>query len=125
MKNEALICLAKEAMKQAYAPYSNFQVGAALLSADGAVYTGCNVENASYSAGCCAERTALFKAVSEGARDFVKIAVVSADKKPAYPCGICRQVLSEFGQDITVVVEEDGKAVEYRLSNLLPHQFVL
>ena len=94
MTDEALILQAKDAMKNAYAPYSEFRVGAALLAKDGAVFKGCNVENASYGATNCAERTAVFKAVSEGYREFEKIAIVASSGDYASPCGICRQVLA-------------------------------
>ena len=100
MTKEQLASLAKDAMERAYSPYSNYKVGAALLCKDGSVYTGCNVENASFSATNCAERTAFFKAVSEGERDFSKIAVVGGKdlhfKDYFAPCGVCRQVMKEF-----------------------------
>lgn len=103
MSPQELIVLAKEAMKMAYAPYSGFQVGAALLTRDGKVFTGCNIENASYSPTNCAERTAFFKAVSEGHRAFTAIAVVGGQNGVIEgfcpPCGVCRQVMSEFCSD--------------------------
>ena len=101
---------AKEARNNAYTPYSGFKVGAALLCSDGSIYTGCNIENASYSPTVCAERVAIFKAVSEGKREFSAIAVCGSPKgeltaKLCYPCGVCRQVLSEFcGDDFKVYV---------------------
>jgi cytidine deaminase len=98
-----LVALALAAREHAYAPYSRFKVGAALVTANGRVFTGCNVENASYSHTCCAERTAVFKAVSEGERDIVGIAIVTDTLPPASPCGSCRQVLHEFGADAFVV----------------------
>jgi cytidine deaminase len=98
-----LVALALAAREHAYAPYSRFKVGAALVTASGRVFTGCNVENASYSHTCCAERTAVFKAVSEGERDIVGIAIVTDTLPPASPCGSCRQVLHEFGADAFVV----------------------
>ena len=93
---DKLIAMAKEAMQYAYTPYSHFQVGAAILCEDGSIYTGCNIENSSYGATNCAERTAAFKAVSEGHRVFSAIAVVCSSGEYAYPCGICRQVIGEF-----------------------------
>lgn len=117
-----LIDRAYEAMGNAYTPYSNFKVGAALLTENDVIYTGCNIESASYGATNCAERTALFKAVSEGHRKFKAIAVVSASKVPTYPCGICRQMLMEFG-DLDVILDQGGTAVVHRLSALLPHSF--
>lgn len=99
MNNVELINYAKKAMNNAYAPYSNFCVGAALLTDDGTVYTGCNIENSSFGATICAERTAAVKAVSEGHRRFTKIAIVSKAGGYTYPCGICRQFLSEFSDE--------------------------
>ncbi len=125
MTNEELIQAAKSAYSNAYAPYSGFRVGAALLTAQGRLYTGCNIENASYGATNCAERTAIFKAVSEGERDFVKIAVVAADGSTAYPCGICLQVMHEFMPDVEVLLERNGEIISYPLSELLPNGFAL
>ena len=128
MTREALVELAREAMTHAYAPYSHFQVGAALLTKDGKVYQGCNIENAAYGPTNCAERTAFFKAVYEGERDFAAIAVVGgvdgAVKGFAAPCGVCRQVMREFcGEDFQIHLW-DGR--EYRtmaLGELLPLGF--
>ncbi|SCZ77154.1 cytidine deaminase [Acidaminobacter hydrogenoformans] len=117
-----LIDKAYEAMRYAYTPYSKFKVGAALLTDTDEVYTGCNIESASYGATNCAERTALFKAVSEGHRAFKAIAVVGEAKVPTYPCGICRQMLMEFG-DMDVLLDQNGTLVIHRLSELLPHSF--
>ncbi len=125
MLNEReLIEKALEARKQAYAPYSGFPVGAALLAADGRVFTGCNVENASYGLTMCAERVALFKAVSEGAREFVAIAIACGES-PCSPCGACRQVLAEFSPDIEVIMTDArGQRVRReKLSTLLPGAF--
>jgi len=119
---EKLIEMAYEAMGFAYTPYSKFNVGAALLTLTGDVFTGCNIESASYGATNCAERTALFKAVSEGHRSFKAIAVVSEAKVPTYPCGICRQMLMEFG-DLEVILDQGGTLVIHKLSELLPHSF--
>jgi len=117
-----LIEQAQAARGQAYAPYSRFYVGAALLTASGRIFTGCNVENASYSLSLCAERTAVFKAVSEGEREFVAIAVVSSTG--ATPCGACRQVLREFSYDLEIIVaDEAGQWRSYHLSDLLPQAF--
>ena len=96
MDRNQLMKMANEAMEFAYAPYSHFKVGAAILTREGMVYTGCNIENSSYGATNCAERTAAFKAISEGYRDFVAIAVCCSSGEYAYPCGICRQVIAEF-----------------------------
>lgn len=125
MSDEELMQAAREAAQFSYAPYSHFQVGAALLAKNGEVYTGCNVENASYGATICAERTAIFKAVSYGAREFCCIAVVAANGETAYPCGICLQVMSEFMPDGRILVEEDGKMVSYFVKELLPKGFTL
>ncbi len=128
MTPEKLISLAVEAMGNAYAPYSGFRVGAALLCSDGTVYTGCNIENAAYSPTNCAERTAIFKAVSEGRRDFTAIAVCGGKNgiitNLCTPCGVCRQVLREFCKDDFPVylAHKDGfKALT--LGDLLPYSF--
>ncbi len=120
--DEELIALAKEAMQYSYSPYSHFKVGAALLCADGRVYQGCNIENAAYGVTNCAERTALFKAVSEGARQFTAIAI-AAEKAMPWPCGACRQALYEFAPDLRVIVACGGEKDEEILSRLLPHGF--
>ena len=127
MNDRELLNLAAGAAKNAYAPYSRFHVGAALECADGTVFTGCNVENAASGECICAERTAVCKAVSEGYRDFARIAVCSADSKSyCMPCGSCRQVLAEFSPDVEVLcARADGRYVSYRLSQLLPHMFRL
>lgn len=117
--------LAREAMTRSYSPYSHFPVGAALHCVDGRVFQGCNIENASLGVTNCAERTALFKAVSEGAREFDTIAIACQDTKPAWPCGLCRQALSEFAPDLRVLVTWDGGEDESTLQQLLPHQFEL
>ena len=122
MDHEDLIAKAMEAREKAHAPYSHFAVGAALLAKSGRVYTGCNVENASYGLSICAERTAVFKAVSEGERDFEAIAVVT--EKGVTPCGACRQVLLEFGEGIQVIVaDETGGYRVFTLQELLPEAF--
>ena len=118
-----LIQTATEARKWAYAPYSNYLVGAALLTASGRIYDGVNVENAAYPTTICAERVAVFKAVSEGERDFQAIAVVT--ENGGSPCGSCRQVLAEFGLEITVIIADTaGNLIEeLTLSDLLPQAF--
>lgn len=118
-----LIAAAIEARQRAYVPYSNFAVGAALLTASGEIVTGCNVEIASYGATCCGERTAVFKAVSEGHQDFHAVAVATSNA--ASPCGICRQVLYEFGPEMTVILTDDNGKIfwEGPLTELLPLGF--
>lgn len=124
MTDEKLVQLAKEAMQNAYVPYSHFKVGAALLAKDGRVFQGCNIENASYGATNCAERTAVFKAVSEGCREFEKIAIVASSGDYAPPCGICRQVLFEFMPDGKVILDSDEKGMAtYTVRELLPFGF--
>lgn len=126
MTNKELLSIADKAMENAYAPYSNFKVGAALLCKDGTVFTGCNIENATYGATNCAERTAIFKAVSEGQRDFEAIAIVSSGGSETFPCGICRQVMAEFSHDIKIVLRsETGEECIYLLNDLLPKSFSL
>lgn len=126
---QKLIDMAKEARNSAYAPYSRFKVGAALLCGDGSIYTGCNIENASFTPTVCAERVAFFKALSDGKRDFCAIAVYGAsdkksDDKTCYPCGVCRQVMAEFckGDFVVYCVGEDG-VEELCLSQILPYGF--
>ncbi len=126
MDNRQLLEEAKKAQRFAYAPYSKFSVGAALLTKSGKVYTGCNVENSSYGAANCAERTAIFKAVSDGEREFEKIAVVSVSNDLTYPCGICRQVMAEFMPKGLIVLENlKGEILTYSCEELLPHSFKL
>lgn len=122
-KNE-LMKAALKARENAYAPYSRFAVGAAVLCDDGSIYTGCNVENASYPCGICAERTAVSKAVSEGRRAFAAVAVAGSSPEKCTPCGVCRQFLYEFSPDMTVLCgDKDGEYGEIRLSELLPRGF--
>ncbi|MCR4401781.1 MAG: cytidine deaminase [Firmicutes bacterium] len=124
MDHAGLIEIARAARERAYAPYSRFKVGAALLARSGRVYAGCNVENASYPAGICAERCAVAKAVSEGESEFSAIAVVGDTEGPCAPCGICRQVLAEFGTDIDVVMANlKGDVKVVRVEDLLPGAF--
>ena len=125
-EDDTLIATAKQARETAHAPYSNFRVGAALRAKSGRVYTGCNVESASYGLTCCAERVAVFKAVSEGERGFDAIAVVADAATPAPPCGACRQVIWEFCGDIRVLLANlSGKVEHERAGKLLPRPFDL
>ena len=123
-----LIALAAEAMKRSYSPYSNFKVGAALECTDGTVYTGCNIENAAYTPTNCAERTAFFKAISEGRRDFCRIAIVGGKdgviSSPTAPCGVCRQVMREFcGDDFIILLYDGENIIETTLGELFPRSF--
>ena len=130
-----LAIMAFEASENAYSPYSGFCVGAALLCSDGSIYLGCNIENSSYSATICAERVAIQKAVSEGKRDFRAIAIVGGKNgvfsAPCYPCGACRQVMSEFSKNIDVEIvllygdKKSPNIEKYHLSQLLPKSFSL
>jgi len=120
-----LLLLARKAADEAYAPYSGFHVGSAVKCADGSIYTGCNVENASFSLTICAERNAIFKAVSEGKRDFVAIAIYVDSDKSFPPCGACRQVIREFAPRIPVVYANRDETVESTLDLLLPGAFHL
>ncbi len=124
MNNQELLELAKQAMQHSFSKYSQFKVGAALLTKSGTVYTGCNIENASYGACLCAERVAFAKALSEGEKEFVSIAIVGSDKNFTYPCGICRQFMSEFGLDLKLIVEDGNQVKEISLKELLPEAFV-
>ena len=116
--------LAAEMRSRSYIPYSHYAVGAALLTKDGRIFTGCNIENAAYPVTICAERTAIFKAVSEGARDFEAIAVATEDGQ-GYPCGSCRQVMAEFALDMDVMLADAAGniTVETSVSDLLPGAF--
>lgn len=125
--HDELIKQAKNAQQYAYVPYSNFQVGAAVKMASGNVYTGSNIENASYSLTCCAERTAIFKAVSEGETTFLALAVIGNTKKPISPCGACRQVMTEFFTNETKIFlsNAQGDVYESSITELLPFHFTL
>ena len=124
MTREELKAAAVAMLDRAYCPYSHFAVGAALECADGTVFTGCNIENAAYSPGICAERTAVAKAVSEGHTDFVRIAIAGRSADFCVPCGVCRQVLREFAPGIEVIyLNGKGEEKVFTLSELLPYSF--
>ncbi|MEA2766666.1 MAG: cytidine deaminase [Gemmatimonadaceae bacterium] len=117
---------AMRALDNAHAPYSNFKVGAALLTRDGRLITGCNVENSAYGLAICAETLAVASAVSQGLTEFDEIAIASDDREPTPPCGACRQVLNEFAPNIRISsYTRDGKEASWTLKELLPHAFVL
>lgn len=122
-----LVDFARQAVNRAYAPYSGFCVGAAVLAFDGSIYTGCNIENASYGAAICAERVAIAKCISDGRRTISKIAICSSRGDQTFPCGICRQVMSEFmDEDAQILLGlEDGSFNTYTLGELLPNSFIL
>ena len=125
-KQNELLKLAAEARDRSYSPYSHYAVGAALLTKDGVVYQGCNIENASYTPTVCAERSAFFKAIFDGVRQFTAIAVIGSGESPAYPCGVCRQVMAEFCDgDFAVITSNcDGSCViAETLDQIMPHRF--
>lgn len=124
MDDRKLYAAAEKQMEFAYAPYSNFRVGAALLTKEGIIFGGCNVESASYGATICAERTALVKAVSEGKQDFSTLAISGSSGEFTYPCGICRQLLYEFNPDLQIIVgNKKGEIKKHTLRELLPYGF--
>lgn len=124
MTDKDLVSLAFSMLDRAYAPYSGFPVGAALEAENGRIFTGCNVENAAYSCTICGERTAVAKAVSEGARSFRRIAIAGRSEDYCWPCGTCRQVLNEFAPNITVLAANGkGEFVSITLGELLPNSF--
>ncbi len=124
MDANALLEKALEAKAYAYAPYSQFKVGAAVLTQSGKIFTGCNIECASYGGTNCAERTALFKAISEGEREIKAIAIVSDSDEDTFPCGICRQVILEFGRNIQIVVGKPYQEIKiFSIEELLPNSF--
>ncbi len=128
MDDQALMKLAEKAAEKSYSPYSHFSVGAALLCSDGAVYTGCNIENVSFSVTNCAERTALFSAIADGRRDFVKIAVIAFRHDGRIvltpPCGVCRQALLEFcSGDLDILMTDGHNITEAKLNSLMPSAF--
>jgi cytidine deaminase len=121
---DALVKAAREARERAYAPYSQFKVGAALLTADGTVFTGCNVENRSFGLCICGERTAVARAVASGHREFRALAVVTDTQPPAMPCGMCRETLSEFARELPVLCANlEDERVIYRLEDIFPAPF--
>ena len=123
-EKERLLDAARHARSGAYAPYSAFQVGAAVLAGNGSLFSGCNIENSSYGLTICAERVALFKAVSEGSTRLEAVALITDTEEPVMPCGACRQVLAEFNPDMMVFSgTQKGKTVSRRLSELLPEPF--
>lgn len=127
MTSSELFDMAVTARENSYSPYSGFRVGAALLTAQGNVYTGCNIENAAFTPTVCAERVAIFKAVSKGETEFVQIAVAGGSDEVAdgvFPCGVCRQVMVEFcSPDFVITVKEGGELKDYTLDQILPHSF--
>ncbi len=124
MENEKLIKKALEARTRAVAPYSGFNVGAALLSEDGGIFTGCNIENSTYGLTVCAERVAIFKALSEGVRKFKSLAIAADSQELTPPCGACRQIIWEFCGPIKItLVNLKGETKSYNMSDLLPHPF--
>lgn len=124
-QRERMLDLAYEARDRAYTPYSHYNVGACLLCADGTYYQGCNIENAAYTPTSCAERTAFFKAVYDGHRDFAAIAVTSSGNTPSYPCGVCRQVMAEFcDRDFLILTaDRERNVVQMTLEEMLPRAF--
>lgn len=125
-ERDVLLTHAEKARDRAYCPYSHYPVGAALLTEDGKIYEGCNIENAAYSPGNCAERTAFFKAVYEGERSFRAIAVTGASDQPSWPCGMCRQVMAEFcSSDFLIITSNKDRSVivSATLEQMLPHRF--
>ncbi|BEP29673.1 cytidine deaminase [Helicovermis profundi] len=123
MDYKELVRKAYEVRDNAYAPYSKYKVGAALLTKNGKIYLGCNVECGSFGGTNCAERTALFSAIADGEKEFTAIAIVSSSNDFTYPCGICRQVLIEFGKDLDVVIAKDMEYKVLKLGELLPHSW--
>jgi cytidine deaminase len=124
MTDEKLLTLAREALKHSFSPYSNFRVGAALLAKSGKVYTGCNIENSSFSLTVCAERTSLFKAISEGETEFSKILIVSDADEFISPCGACRQVISDLAGTVDIILTNArGEMQHKKISDLLPFAF--
>ena len=125
-KQFELLKLAKEARGHSYSPYSKYSVGAALLAKDGTIYQGCNIENASFTPTICAERTAFFKAIFDGVREFEAIAVIGSGELPSYPCGVCRQVMAEFCDGDFLIItsnRDESVVVAETLDQMLPHRF--
>lgn len=124
MKNDELILMAIRARENAVAPYSDFRVGAAVVTESGKVFTGCNVENSTYGLTMCAERVAIFKALSEGEREFKKIVVVADTPQPCYPCGACRQIIWDFAPNSEVICANlKNQHKEFKAEELIPHAF--
>lgn len=122
MQYSKLVEVARDVRAKAYAPYSEFAVGAALQTKSGEIYAGCNVENLSFGLTLCAERTAIASAIANGSRDFVAIAIVADSKQPPLPCGACRQVMAEFNPNLTVIsATVSGEVQQFLLADLLPH----
>jgi cytidine deaminase len=126
LSDEKLLEIAKNATRNSYAPYSNIHVGAAIVTEDGKIFTGTNIENSSYGLSICAERVAVFNAVSNGYRKFKKIAIITSEGKGIMPCGACRQVLAEFSENMEVItLDKEGNVIRFKLNDLLPHAFRL
>ena len=125
MEDQELIVLARKAREFSYSPYSKFKVGAALITHEGKVYSGCNIENASFGITNCAERTAIFKAVSEGAREIDTIAIIADSDGPCSPCGACRQAMAEFKVKRVIMANLKGEVKAVSLAELLPYSFAL
>ena len=124
MEDKLLIKIAMEAKEKSYSPYSKYKVGAAVYTKSGKVFTGCNIESASYTPTICAERVAFTKRISEGYKDIDKIAVVGSEFKTSFPCGVCRQFMSEFGKEIKVICAKNIDSYDvYTLEELLPNSF--
>jgi cytidine deaminase len=127
MDDKDLLKIARDILKFSYSPYSNFPVGAVLLTKNGKIYTGVNIENASYGLTICAERVAIFKAISEGEKEFLKIVIVGKDGNGVPPCGACRQVMMEFSPKMEVLLynSHEDSFNKYKVEDLLPHSFKL
>lgn len=125
MEDQELVELARKAREFSYSPYSKFKVGAALITHEGKVYSGCNIENASFGITNCAERTAIFKAVSEGAREIDTIAIIADSDGPCSPCGACRQAMAEFKVKRVIMANLKGEVKAVSLAELLPYSFAL
>jgi len=124
MEDKLLIKIAMEAREKSYSPYSNFKVGAAVYTKSGKIFTGCNIESASYSPTICAERVAVSKCISEGYKDIEKIAVIGSDKSISFPCGVCRQFILEFGRDIKIICAKNIESYKvYTIGELMPNGF--
>ena len=120
-----LIAKAQDSLQRSYSPYSGFKVGAALLTADGQIFGGTNIENGSFGATICAERVAMFSAITAGCLNFCALAVVAELENPCFPCGICRQVFTEFAPQMDIVLLQDGKTIVHSATDLLPFAFNL